>query len=428
MPLSWVKNIETLSSSKPRADALRILEAGYDAINTERIVQTHISVTDESITVRGHTFDIRPFKNIYLMGFGKGSCVAINELYNLLKTRVKKSVVIDRAVLTTCPVEIEAFAGTHPLPSETNVKATQVLMGVAEEAGEDDLVLVVVAGGGSALLCSSIEECDQSTRLFEEFERVGAPIEEVNLVRKHISSLKGGGLAEVLHPATVVGLVFSDIVGGNPEEVASGPTYYDASTIDDARAVLQRYGLESKFVLQETPKDRSHFEKVTNIVLISNEDALEAMGNVAHSIGYKSVIVPKPLYEFTQEALQEIFSRGAPGTVVLAGGEVRFKVPEDHGQGGRCQFFALEALHMLGPRDIFVAAASDGRDNSEKAGAIVDQGTVERIAEQKINLEHHRARADTIPAFEKTGDEILTGPTEANVSDWYFLLTPIDAP
>lgn len=419
-----IVNYEKLATDKPRTDALAILEAGYDAVLTERVIQDNISVSDDVLTIRGQTFDMQPYNNIYLLGFGKGACSATYELYKIISTRLKKTVVIDRTILTTCPSAIEAFVGTHPMPSDANVEATKVVMGVAEQAGENDLVLVIVAGGGSSLLCSSSEECDQNIKLFEDFEHVGATIRELNTVRKHIADLKGGGLAEALYPATVIGLVFSDIVGGNPEEVASGPTYPDTSTNADAQEILKRYKLEEGFVLRETPKDPKYFEKVTNIVLISNEDSVQKMADAARGLGYEAVVLKEPLYEFPGPALEKIFEQSAPGRVVLAGGEVQLQIPEDHGTGGRCQFLAMEALRVLGAHDVFVAAASDGSDNSDEAGAIVDIGTVQRIEEKKIDLAPYRARLDTIPVFEATGDEILTGRLDANVSDWYFLLTP----
>ncbi len=420
----WVKNFDALATSQARKDALTILEAGYDSIQTDQVIAKSVTVTEDSISVRGRRFDMSAYKNIYLMGFGKGSCAAVYALYGILSSRLKKTVVIDRAIRATCPPEVEAFAGTHPLPSGANVEATKVLMGVAEEAGPDDLVFVVVAGGGSSLLCSSDGECDDSIRLFKEFERVGATIRELNMVRKHISRLKGGGLAELLHPATVIGLVFSDIVGGDPEEVASGPTYPDRSTNDDARKILAHYGLEGAFELRETPKDKQYFEKVTNMVLVSNEEALQAMAKAAGDLGYETVILEEPIYDFSGPALAKLFDRSGAGRVVLAGGEVKLQIPEDHGTGGRCQFLALEALRALGADDVFVAAASDGRDNSDEAGAIVDMGTVRRITEAGMDLAPYRARMDTIPVFKKTGDEILTGGLEGNVSDWYFVLTP----
>lgn len=419
-----IRNFAALSTSAAREDALRILEAGYDSIDPARVLQMNISITGTSVAIREHSFDIASFKNVFLMGFGKGSCAAVSELYTLLQARVKKSVVIDKTMLATCPAEVEAFVGTHPLPSKANVEATKVIVGVAEEAGENDVVLVVVEGGGSALLCSSDEECEQDVRLFEECERVGATIGEMNTVRKHLSSLKGGGLARALYPATVIGLVLSDIVGGHPEEVASGPTYYDASTVDDARTILERYGLEKAFTLQETPKERKYFEKVTNIVLVSNEDSRENMAETARALGYESVVLPEPLYEFPEKALRSIFARAKSGRAIFAGGEVRFKIPKDHGTGGRCQLLALESLPLLGPDDVFVAAASDGSDNSDRAGAIVDRSTADRIKERQIDLADACARADALPVFAETGDEILTGPVSANVSDWYFLLTP----
>jgi glycerate-2-kinase len=424
MTSRWVKNFDALATSPARRDALGILESGYDLIQTDRVIRSSVSVTDDAITIRGQHFDTKGIRDIYLLGFGKGSCAAVYALHKILSARLKKTIVIDRTLLGICPDAVEAFVGTHPLPSIGNVVATKAVIGVAEAAGEDDLVLVVVAGGGSSLLCSSYEECDDSIRLFEKFQHMGADIRELNTVRKHISRLKGGGLAEMLHPARVVGLVFSDIVGGNPEEVASGPTYPDSSTNDDAHVILKKYGLERAFTLRETSKNPQYFERVSNIVLISNEDAIREMAKTAESFGYEHIILREPLYDLPQVTLEKLFENSAPGRVVFGGGEIEVRVPQNAGAGGRCQFLALEVLPMLMPDDVFVAAASDGRDNSDKAGAIVDRGTMRRIVEQNIDLAPHRARMDTLPVFEKTGDSITTGTLQANVSDWYFLLSP----
>ena len=423
MDKQWIKNFDKLARTTPRRDALDILEAGYNSINTTCVVRKNIQVNETTLTVRGQEFQINDYENIFLIGFGKGSCEAVFEINSILTTHIKKGVVIDRSVLNTCPVDIEAFVGTHPLPSEANVQATLVLEDVAAKAGEHDLVIVVIAGGGSALLCASEDERRQNTLLFEEFLKVGTPISETNLVRKHLSTLKGGGLAKVLYPATVIGLVFSDIMGGHPEEVASGPTYFDSSTTDDALAVLNKYNLADKFQLSETPKETKYFDKVHNIVLISNEEALEAMKEMVEEKGYKAVIVPGPLYEAPEDMLHMLYVKRAPGTVVLAGGEIRYVVPENHGAGGRCQFLALHAMKSLPAGGILVAAASDGRDNSDKAGALVDDETVHRAREANIDIESYIERCDTVSVFEQLGDELLTGPTQANVADWYFLLT-----
>ncbi len=419
----WIKNFDALATSGVRRDALRILEAGYDSIDPAEVLRTKVSVSGASLTIRERSFDLKPFKNVFLVGFGKGSCAAVSELYSLLKARIKKSVVIDKTVLTTCPAEVEAFVGTHPLPSEANVDATKVVLGLAEDAGEDDLVLVVVGGGGSALLCASLEERDQEMRLFEKCEEVGATIQEMNTVRKHLSSLKGGRLARALYPATVIGLIFSDIVGGHPEEVASGPTYRDTSTAEDANAILERYGLGGTFTLEETPKEQKYFERVTNIVLVSNEDSREHMAEIARTMGYESIVIAEPLYASAEETLESIRAHAKPGRAVFAGGEVRVRVPKDHGNGGRCEMLALDSLSSLGPQDVFVAAASDGSDNSDRAGAIVGKSTLERGTALQIDFSAARAHADALSVFAKTGDEIITGPVQANVSDWYFLIT-----
>lgn len=419
----WIQNADILASTPLRAVAVDILEAGYDSIDTEQVIAANVRVDEGVISIRDQQFRSEDFENIYLMGFGKGSCAAVTSLYRVLQTHLKKSVVIDRSILSTCPVEVDAYLGTHPMPSETNVDATRVILGIAQEAGERDLVIVVVAGGGSALLCSSVEECDQNGRLFELAERTGVTIQEMNLVRRHISTLKGGGLARELYPATVVGLIFSDIVGGNPQDVASGPTFYDVSTIEDARAALQRLGAADEFTLIETPKEKKFFERVTNHVLVSNEDSLRAMAKKAESLGYRAVVMEQPVYDFADEVVAQMTSHAEPRSVVLAGGEIRIKVPEDHGVGGRCQYFAVRSLGALDAHRVCVGASSDGRDNCDAAGAIVDAGTRARATEHGIDIASHERRADTFPLFQQTGDLIITGQTQANVSDWYMVIT-----
>ena len=152
---------------------------------------------------------------------------------------------------------LQTFQGTHPLPSAENVRASGKIVQLAKQMTENDLVLVIVSGGGSALMCWPQSECEQGRRLYQNFLRAGGSIVELNTVRRHLSALKGGGLAAMLYPATVVGLIFSDVPGDNPQAVASGPTYRDETTVEDARRILGKYGLGG-YALRDTRIDAKY--------------------------------------------------------------------------------------------------------------------------------------------------------------------------
>jgi glycerate-2-kinase len=417
MPRITIQNLAELAAGAPgRTAALAIAEAGLNAIDTERAVTAAITLTEDGmkLKIKDLELDLAKFKSIRIVGFGKASCEAAGSLVAILHDRVKDGVVID--VKDVKCEYIANFVGTHPEPSEQNFLATEHIVTLAKEITADDLVLVVVSGGGSSLLCWPASECTQGKKLYDDFLRIGGDIEELNTVRKHLSALKGGGLAKLLYPATVVGLIFCDVPGDHIEEVASGPTFKDKSTIADARAVLDRYHLTG-FDLTETPKDDIFFEKVHNILLVSNGEALRAMAEEAVRQGYKANVVSSEIYSAPEAALASLKDAAGAQEVALGGGEVKLLVPENSGLGGRCSYLALAAMSHLGDGDIFVAVASDGVDNSDSAGAIVDGATKKAAVELGLSPDEYEKHFDSYSFFKKTGGLLFTGPTGANVSD-----------
>jgi glycerate-2-kinase len=207
--------------------------------------------------------------------------------------------------------------------------------------------------------------------------------------------------------------------------VASGPTFKDMSTVADAQAVLDKYHLAG-FDLTETPKDDVFFKKVHNILLVSNGEALRAMAEEATRQGYKANIVSSEIYSGPDDALASlkaaavtasVAGSASPGSVALGGGEVKLLVPANPGLGGRCSYLALAAMPHIGDGDVFVALASDGVDNSDSAGAIVDDATKKAAASLGLDPADYEKRFDSYSFFKKTGGLLFTGPTGANVSD-----------
>lgn len=416
----WIENKTDLATSQLRTDALSIAEAAYDAIDTDKALRRTIVINGDSLHIAGVEYDLSAYARIKILGFGKASCKAVQTLESLLGKRISEGVAIDvRAI--TCDI-VDTYVGTHPHSSSGNIVASSEIARIARESTEHDLVLVVVSGGGSALLCWPETECDNSNRLYDEFIRVGAPIQELNTVRKHLSGLKGGGLAKLLYPATVVGLVFCDVPGGEYESVASGPTFRDSSTVADARAILAKYKIADAFELLETPKEEVFFEKVRNVPVISNLDALRAMKEKAAALGYSVADIGSEIYDETRETVQKFISAAGPKTAVIGGGEPRLVVNKTGGSGGRCQYMALYAMKVIGEKDLFLPFASDGIDNCPAAGALVDAQTIQKAAAKNLNVEEHLESFDTYGFFKQTGDAVMTGHTDANVSDLMLFL------
>lgn len=428
--MSFIKNADALARSPLRKDMLALAEAAYASIETEQVLRSSVIVSGNMLTITpphgkdpsaSREFDLSNFDRVFIVGCGKVACQAAAVLENILGSRVTGGAVVGM-VANVCDI-VSTYKGTHPLPTSANFAASSHMEKIGSEATERDLVIAIIGGGGSAMLCSTEGECDQGQRLYDAFLRSGGTIDELNLVRRHISALKGGGLAKALFPATVVGLIFSDVPGGDPKTVASGPTYKDETTIADAQKVIDRYSLGT-YELTETPKEDKYFERVTNILLVSNETALQAIGEKARALGYELIIPECDPYAPCRELVLCMEGAAKPRSAVCLGAEPRLVIPEGGGgSGGRCSFTALEAFDLINEQQVFAAIASDGHDNSEAAGALVDRSTKEAQGAKGVDLAPYRAKCDSDTVLQMTDDLLMTGPVEANVSDLFILLT-----
>jgi glycerate 2-kinase len=441
---NWVKNYTALATTENRKLALEIMNAGLDAINTERVINRSISLWGNILSVKGKEFDLTKFKRIKVVGFGKSSCVAGQALEKILESKINQGAIIGLEKID-CKY-IETFAGTHPRPSAANVEAGKKIYEIIKDSNVDDLIIVLVSGGGSALLCYPESEYVEGSKLYEAFLKTGGTISEMNTIRKHLSQMKGGGLAKIAYPATIIGLIFSDVPGDVFENVASGPTYKDKTTIADAQKIITKNNL-GEFNLIETPKEKKYFKNVHNFILVSNKTAVEAMAKKVKELNLEANIISTELYDQVDEALKKIangtgeeFSQvlGSPGpypgqtmtksftgSVNLAAGEPRVTVPKDHGKGGRNLHMGLEAVRMnlIKDDEVFISFASDGMDNSDAAGAIVDKETIKKAEKLGLDVGDYSNRFDSYNFFQKTGNIIQTGPTNSNVSDLMVLIT-----
>ncbi len=418
----WIKNFTELATTPNRKLALEIAEAGLTAIGTTDVILNKVKLENNILKIDGESFDLTKYSRIKVVGFGKCSPEAGSALEQVLGDKINMGAIVGLSKIET--KYIETFAGTHPEPSMANIIPGQKIYEIIKDSKEDDLIIVLVSGGGSALLNYPESEVAQGKMLYNNFLKSGRTINEINTVRKHLSLLKGGGLAKIAYPATVLGLIFSDVPGDNFSEVASGATYKDESTNIDAQKIIDEYNL-GKYDLIDTPKDDKYFNNVHNFVLVSNKTAVEAMAIKSKELGLESKIISTELYDEVDVSLAKIIEARQNDTVILAAGEPKLVVTKKGGSGGRCLYMGLHAVKekIVDADSILIPLASDGMDNSDSAGAIVDEKTFKDIENTGISIDGSLENFDVYPIFKKSGDMLMTGPTGANVSDLMILLT-----
>lgn len=426
--VSKIKNFHELGTTSLRRVALKIAEAGLLAIDTSAIIEKSIVVNDDSIVISGAAFKLSRKGGVYLIGVGKCSSEATLTINRILGEKLSGGIVLDVRVPegASDSGKIKYYGGTHPFPSEKNVEVAKEIASFLKKLGEDDFVIFIISGGGSTLLCLPNEgnTCVEEETILKDLFSVGATIQEINTIRKHISMARGGWLAEYAYPARSVALIFSDVPGNNLEFIASGPTVRDDTTIKDAAKILEKYKvLESCKLagcgLIETPKEDKYFERVTNVLAVSNEVALQAMKSEAEKLGFEASIVTDRIEGEAREVginIIEILHKETKKVCLLYGGETTVTV-DKKGRGGRNGELALSALRSVGEGELLMAVASDGRDNGPYAGAIVDLPGRQKAEELNLNIDEYLAGHNDASFFEQTGDYLMTGNTGSNVSD-----------
>jgi len=409
--------------------------SAVDYADAEHLVRNAVMNDGKCIMIDSeYLCDLR---KIYLFALGKAASAMAKGFMSVCD--VAKGVVVSNKT-EKFPENIEVIKAGHPLPDEGSVKGAEAMKKLAAEADEDTLCVFLVSGGGSAMLSAPAFgiTLEEHIKTFDLLIRSGADIEDINTVRRHISEIKGGKLAEMASPALCVTLAISDVVAGSPEAIASGPTFTDHTTWSDTAEVIERYNLFSKLpervaevihngeagLLPETvKKDRSEYRYH---ILASNLGGLERAADTAHMLGYKVRMYGQ--LDCTARAASELMAVRAGENLMNAsdapvcmifGGEVVVHVTGD-GKGGRCQQLALEYLLQDKPADTFVLCAStDGIDgNTDAAGAFADNTVSLEGAEEAVLTN------DSYSFFEKNESLLFTGKTGTNINDLYIVIIP----
>ena len=440
-----IRNSEELSSkgnAKGRKAILDIIEYALDQVNSYNLIRDLVKFQDY-LKIGSLTFDLDKVKNLFVVGGGKQVTFAAAALEDVLGDRISKGIVVEKRGWGCRTRRIRVVEGGHPIPDRGSISGAEEIIRVSKEADKDDLVIVCVTGGCTSLTTLPPKgiTLEEVVKVFDLLLRSGAPIEDMNTVRKHLSQVGGGKLSMLIHPAETVGLVAVDEVAGLPW----GPTVPDTTTFSDAIHVLTKYSLwnavpasiqeylERADPLEDTPK-MNDFERnrvrVRNLVFADNKMLCKAAERRAAELGMNASIISTSIEGEAKDAgvvlasiAKEIEKSSRPlkpPCVIIAGGETIVTLTGDHGEGGRNQELALAAaLKIAGSkRTVIASIGTDGTDGpTDIAGGIVDGYTLEEAKHTGIDIFEHLKRHDSASAFRKLGDAIYTENTGTNLMD-----------
>ena len=438
-----IKNRDELTTTELRHQALEIIEAGIEHVLPSTIMKSAVKYNPESRSLEVDDAKYSTAEGrIFVIGGGKAS--------GLMAEALEDKIGMDNILIgiVNCKggsyrtKRIKVINAGNPVPDKRGLNGVKQMLALKDKysINNNDLVICLISGGGSALMPFpadgiSLEDKQRTTELLL---KCGAEIHEINKVRKHLSKIKGGRLGEFYSPTKVISLIISDVIGDDLDTIASGPTYPDASTFQDAYNVLKKYDLTasvSESVLSyleischggvaDTPKSLTNCH---NHIIGNNRLALEAMAQKSEELGFTPLIITAEQKGDTAEAAytraKEILEGKYHGyNAILIGGETTPKLPENCGKGGRNQHFAAVSMLTMKSYPGHWLAASVGTDGSDYlpdvAGAMVDNNTPLTTTSRGINAKAYIDRFDSNTLLKKIGGSlIITGNTGTNVSD-----------
>jgi hydroxypyruvate reductase len=432
-----------------RKHALLIFRAALAAADPEKAVQRNLAFDGRTLRAGRRRYSLFRFDRVRVIGAGKASAAMARAVERILGRRISGGFVNvnDGTVHKSRRIHFELSG--HPVPDVRGLEGAHQIARIARDSNERDLLIAVISGGASALMPDPapeipIDDLQQATR---QLLACGATIHELNTVRKHISVLKGGGVARLAAPATVISLILSDVIGDDLDVIGSGPTAPDTSTFRDAVRIFEKYAMAppasirrrleigTRGGIAETPKPGDPiFARVQNLIIGSNRLAIDAAALQARALGYRPIVLStfiegesRDIASMHAAIVKEIRAANRPVRVpacILSGGETTVTV-RGSGKGGRNQEFVLAAALALenSPGGTIFSAGTDGIDGpTDAAGAIADQSTLFKARSMGLDPRAFLAANDSYHFFERLEALVKTGPTGTNVMDIRVLL------
>ncbi len=436
-----------------KTTARRMVQKAVEAVDPYGLILDQLQVQGSYLVVKEHRFNLDDFQHIYVIGAGKATAPMAQAIERILNQRLTDGAVVVKYGHAQPTRKIRVYEAGHPVPDENSLRASEEILRLARAAGENDLVVVLLSGGGSALLESLPRDItlNDLQKTNQALLACGADIEEINTIRKHLSSVKGGQLAEAIFPAIGLTLILSDVIGDPLESIASGPTVADPSTFAQAWAIVEKYRLQSQLPasvlrrlqsglagsVKETPKPGlMFFKKIFNVIVGNNLRALQKAAQVAGDNGFSPLILTDRLQGEVREiaklmaaifttALQHGHPKASPACLIL-GGEPTVTL-KGKGKGGRNQEMVLAVLKELPPHTkqpfYFCSVGTDGTDGpTEAAGAWIDHKSREKAHRLGLDIAAYLQQNDSFHFFKNMDQLIITGPTGTNVMDLILFL------
>jgi hydroxypyruvate reductase len=427
-----------------RSAAREIFLHALSEASIEKAFDRHVHYQRGVLRVCDDLYDLNSYSRTVCISFGK----AAHRMAEILSRQVGTTVAGIVADPNRQPYQLPGyryFAGGHPQPNEESVRAAEAILKTLGGLNPQSLVIFLVSGGGSAAVEKPVDPeiaLPDLVATYKALVNSGAPIAQINAVRKHLSAVKGGRMAQAAQGAQQVSILVSDVPENALDSLSSGPTMPDSSSVDDCYGIVHEHNMLPDFpapvrelferrALEETPKpDHEAFVRSRWWKVLSNETAEKAAAAAAAKRGFAVEIDHScDDWDFARAAdylLDRLrtLRRGVARACIVSGGEVTVKVPANAGAGGRNQHFALHCARKIAGENITVlSAGTDGIDGiSPAAGAIADGTTVERARNAGLDAAVHFNGFDSFPLFEKLGDTIQTGPTGNNVRDLRVLM------
>ena len=443
-----------LPSHPQNALVTQVLTDALKAVEPRRAVINTVRKDGNILQVGRETYDLADYSNIHLIGFGKAVMAMAAGVREVFGDAVNSGYLItkhlDEYVIATLPALITVSRGNHPVPDEDTFRSSQALVAYCEQVQSDDLVIVLISGGGSSLCSTPVEGISPTDMqvLTRELLACGAEIQEMNAIRKHVDRIKGGGLAQLLAPATVITLILSDVIGSPLDVIASGPTVPDQTSFTDVAGIFDQYqiwetipasisslineGLQG--LVADTPKQGADcFDRVQNVLIADNAMACHASREACQSGGVEARVMTTYLNGEAREVgkvlssfAQQIRHTGEPFAspcCLIFGGETTVTL-HGSGKGGRNQEVVLGAVRSLaGLSDVLlITLATDGEDGpTDAAGAWATGETFDRARLMGLSVDQALADNDAYHFFEGLNQIVHTGPSGTNVNDITFL-------
>jgi hydroxypyruvate reductase len=413
----------------------------------ERVFDRYISYERGALRVCDNLYDLGPYSSIFVSAIGKAAHTMLAALASKISERKDVTGIVCGPLIPENQIGgFRYYRGGHPTPTLDSQRAAEDILAGLSALPRNTFVIFLISGGGSALVEKPIEDSislEDLAATYTALVHSGAPIAEINTIRKHLSAIKGGRLALAAAPARQLSIMISDVPENALDSLASGPTMPDSTTVDQCYQLVEKYKLLPRLPasvrdlferrkLIETPKSTDPaFAAASWSTVASNATAIQTVVDRAKSAGY-AVTVDNGCddwdyvhaADYLLKRLDELRQSG-PRACLISGGEVTVKVEGISGVGGRNQQFALYCAHKIAGQNVAVlSAGTDGIDgNSNAAGAVVD-GTTERRAQMYgLNVEEMLRTFNAFPVFQVLGDAIMTGPTGNNLRDLRILLT-----